>query len=52
MPDHIQVMHDKGINDVVSTKEEWKIQGIKLYQKKYYDQAMKCFVFCGEDKLA
>ena len=31
------------MTDDSTTPEYWKIQGIKLFQKKYYDQAIKCF---------
>ena len=28
-----------------STTEEWRVQGIKFFKKKQFDQAMKCFKF-------
>lgn len=51
MPVDIRQFYEQGINDETSTPEQWKIQGIKLYQKKYYDQAIKCFTFSGDQKL-
>ena len=35
-----------------SSEEEWRIQGIKLFKKKYYDAAIKCFTFSGDLDLA
>jgi|LauGreDrversion4_2_1035121.scaffolds.fasta_scaffold25221_7 hypothetical protein len=26
-----------------SSADQWRIQGIKLFKKKYYEAAMKCF---------
>ena len=26
-----------------SSKDQWRLQGIKLFKKKYYDAAIKCF---------
>ena len=37
---------------VRSSEEEWKLQGIKFYRKKCFDQAIKCFIFAGEKLLA
>jgi hypothetical protein len=34
-----------------SSLEEWKVQGIKFFKKKQFDQAMKCFGFANEPKL-
>jgi hypothetical protein len=43
MPKEIQDFYHRGINDDKSSPEDWKIQGIKLFRKRYYDQAIKCF---------
>lgn len=33
-----------------SSQDQWRIQGIKLFKKKYYDAAIKCFEnSCDED---
>jgi hypothetical protein len=37
---------------VRSSQDEWKLQGIKFYRKKCFDQATKCFTFAGEEQLA
>jgi len=34
-----------------SSDEEWRIQGIKLFKKKYYDAAIKCFTFSEDPDL-
>ncbi|CDW72543.1 lupus brain antigen [Stylonychia lemnae] len=34
-----------------STQDEWRIQGIKLFKKKYYDAARKCFQNSNDDDL-
>jgi len=39
-------------NNTRSSEQEWKIQGVKFYKKKCFDQAIKCFTFAGEDALA
>jgi hypothetical protein len=31
-----------------SSEEEWRIQGIKLFKKKYYDSAIVCFQFSND----
>ena len=32
-----------------STTDQWRIQGIKLFKKKYYDAAIQCFINSGDD---
>jgi hypothetical protein len=51
MPVVIKQFYEQGISDQGSTKEDWKIQGIKLFKKRYYDQAIKCFNFSGDPDL-
>ena len=34
-----------------SKPHEWKVQGIKFYKKKQFDQAVKCFTFAEEPLL-
>ena len=34
-----------------SSKEQWLLQGIKLFKKKYYDAAIKCFENAVEKDL-
>lgn len=34
-----------------STLDQWRIQGIKLFKKKYYEAAIKCFINSGDDDL-
>lgn len=34
-----------------SRPDEWKIQGIKFYKKKQFDQAIKCFKYADEPVL-
>lgn len=51
MPAAIKDFYEKGIADQSSTPAEWKIQGIKLFRKRYYDQAKKCFTFSGDQNL-
>ena len=34
-----------------SSQDEWRIQGLKLFKKKYYDAAVKCFSNSGDDDL-
>lgn len=34
-----------------SSNDEWRIQGIKLFKKKYYEAAMKCFQNSQDDDL-
>ena len=34
-----------------SSDDEWRIQGIKLFKKKYYDAAIKCFENSGDHDL-
>lgn len=31
--------------------DDWKIQGIKFYKKKQFDQAIKCFTYANEIQL-
>ena len=33
---------------VSSDKSEWKKQGLKMYSRGYFDQAIKCFERSGE----
>lgn len=35
-----------------TTKEEWKLQGLRMFSNKYYEQARKCFEIAGEQFLA
>lgn len=52
MSDEIAALFQKGyVSETVSTHEEWKLQGIKFFKKKCYDQAIKCFRFAEEDDL-
>ena len=34
-----------------SSADEWRIQGIKLFKKKYYNSAVKCFENSGDQEL-
>lgn len=34
-----------------SKPEDWKVQGIKFYKKKQFDQAVKCFTYADEHDL-
>lgn len=34
-----------------STKDEWKKQGVRMFNNKYYEQAMKCFERCDDKSL-
>ena len=34
-----------------TSKTEWKKQGIKMFARKYYEQAEKCFALAGEELL-
>ena len=34
-----------------SSKEEWKVQGLKFFRKKFLDQAIKCFEYADEQLL-
>ncbi len=34
-----------------SSQDQWRIQGIKLFKKKYYDAAIKCFQNSGDPEL-
>jgi 5'-deoxynucleotidase YfbR-like HD superfamily hydrolase len=34
-----------------STVDQWRIQGIKLFKKKYYDAAAQCFVNSADEEL-
>ena len=51
-----QISHPETLNDSVrnifmsgqminerSSVEQWRLQGIKLFKKKYYEAAIKCF---------
>lgn len=51
MSPEIAKFYERGIADQSSTPEQWKLQGIKMFRKKYYDQAMKCFQYSGDSKL-
>lgn len=51
MPKEIQDFYHQGISDDKSSPEDWKIQGIKLFRKRYYDQATKCFQNSGDIDL-
>ena len=31
--------------------EQWKRQGHKMFKRKYYEQAMKCFEMSGDTEL-
>lgn len=31
--------------------EEWRKQGIKMFKRKYFEQAMKCFQMSGDDEM-
>jgi hypothetical protein len=35
----------------MSSIAEWKLQGIKFFKKKCFDQAVKCFRFANEPSL-
>jgi|LakMenE18May11ns_1017448.scaffolds.fasta_scaffold8901620_1 hypothetical protein len=35
----------------ISTASDWKIQGLKFFKKKQFDQAKKCFSHAGETDL-
>lgn len=32
-----------------TSSDEWKKQGIKMFKRKYFEQAMKCFQMSGEN---
>jgi hypothetical protein len=34
-----------------SSDEQWRLQGIKLFKKKYYDAAIKCFENSSDAEL-
>lgn len=52
MPEEIQAIFQKGyVSESVSTQSDWKLQGIKFFKKKCYDQAIKCFRFADEPLL-
>lgn len=37
MPTEIKDFYELGINDSSSSPDQWKIQGIKFFKKKYFD---------------
>lgn len=44
LPDNVKNIFMSGaLQSERSSQDEWRIQGIKLFKKKYYDAAMKCF---------
>lgn len=39
-------------NLVTKTNDaEWKKQGLKMFKRNYFEQAMKCFERCGDKEL-
>jgi hypothetical protein len=44
LPEGFKNIFEKGqmVNEG-SSKDQWRLQGIKLFKKKYYDAAIKCF---------
>lgn len=51
MPVAVKEFYQKGIADESSSPEQWKIQGIKMFRKRYYEQAIKCFHHSGDKDL-
>lgn len=50
-PDIREIFEAGALKGETSTEVEWRIQGIKLFKKKYYDAAIKCFTFSGDNDL-
>lgn len=52
LPDNVRDIFMKGaLVKERSSQDEWRIQGIKLFKKKYYDAAMKCFANSNDNDL-
>jgi tetratricopeptide (TPR) repeat protein len=51
MPSGVREFYERGIADEKSTPEQWKLQGIKMFRKRCYDQAIKCFLQSGDADL-
>ena len=49
---HIKELFQQGaLSAEHNTEEEWRIQGIKFFKKKYYDGAIKCFAQSMDEDL-
>ena len=35
----------------LSRRKGWRSQGIKMFKRRYYEQAMKCFTHSGDEAL-
>lgn len=42
-PEIKKIFESGALKGESSSEEDWRIQGIKLFKKKYYDSAIKCF---------
>lgn len=49
--DILEIFQAGALQNEESTPEDWRIQGIKLFKKKYYDSAVTCFNFSGDKDL-
>ena len=41
----------ESLSGINTSKDGWRIQGIKMFKRKYYEQAMKCFEHSKDEKL-
>lgn len=51
LPAGLRDLLNKGLVDEKSSPEQWKIQGIKMFRKAYYDEAIKCFEKSADSNL-
>jgi len=50
-PEISEIFKNGYASEELSSQSEWKLQGVKFFKKKCYDQAIKCFRFAEEPDL-
>jgi hypothetical protein len=50
---HLNVLHNEqeAAEEREKKKKGWKLQGITMFKRRFYEQAIKCFSNAGEEEL-